>query len=162
MGHRKLETPLKADNYISNGISNSRVKQKRTKAMYVRFYWVQDRVKQGHFNIFWKLGTLCRSYRLCFWKGCVILALVEAVKVDQILEGKTKARLLGQTHTGLKTGILKTTVQLNSFANKYLDQNKRARHTSPIILIISRLAWKWLYPSLSVSSFQSPKTFISS
>ena len=36
---------------------NSTLQQKRSKAMDMRFYWVQDRIKQKHFKVFWKLGT---------------------------------------------------------------------------------------------------------
>ena len=25
--------------------------------MYMRFYWVQDRIIEGHYKVFWKLGA---------------------------------------------------------------------------------------------------------
>ena len=52
IGYNKLATSMQADISIVNGITNSRVKKKITKATEMRFYWVQDRVKHGHLNIF--------------------------------------------------------------------------------------------------------------
>ena len=48
---------MQTDNYPSNGIANNTVCQKLSKAMYMRFYWIQDRIKKDHFNVFWKQGT---------------------------------------------------------------------------------------------------------
>ena len=36
---------------------NSTMQQKRSKAMGMRFYWVQYRIKQKHFKVFWKPDT---------------------------------------------------------------------------------------------------------
>jgi hypothetical protein len=35
---------------------NGTIKQKRTKAMDMRFYWIKYRVKQGQFNVYWGPG----------------------------------------------------------------------------------------------------------
>ena len=56
MGHTQPPTPLKTDNNTANGIINNTMKQKRSKAIDVRFYWVRDRVKQGQFFVFWDSG----------------------------------------------------------------------------------------------------------
>ena len=53
MGHPQPATPVQTDNACANGIANDSVKQKRSRAMDMRFYWVKDRVKQDHFFIFW-------------------------------------------------------------------------------------------------------------
>ena len=50
-------TPVQIDNSTTEGIMNSTMQQKRSKAMDMRFYWVQDRIKQKHFKVFWKPGT---------------------------------------------------------------------------------------------------------
>jgi hypothetical protein len=51
-----------ADRYsTASGIANDTVKQKRSKAMDVRFYWVRDRARQGQFHIFWKKGSLNKA-----------------------------------------------------------------------------------------------------
>ena len=37
------------------------MKQKRSKAIDMRFYWIRDRVRQGQFRIFWRKGTMNRA-----------------------------------------------------------------------------------------------------
>ena len=37
---------------------NKTIKQKQSKAMDKRFYWLQDRVKQGEFRVFWAPGKV--------------------------------------------------------------------------------------------------------
>ena len=56
MGYKQPATPLKTDNSTANGIINNTMKQKRSKAIDVRFYWLRDRVKQGQFKVFWDSG----------------------------------------------------------------------------------------------------------
>ena len=56
MGFPQPATPLKTDNSTANGILNNTMKQKRSKAMDVRFYWLRDRAQQGQFYIFWDSG----------------------------------------------------------------------------------------------------------
>ena len=45
-----------ASNSRGSGIANDEVKQRRSKAMDMRFYWVRDRVRQGQFLIYWSRG----------------------------------------------------------------------------------------------------------
>jgi len=40
------------------GIANETVKQRRSKAMDMRFYWIRDRIKQGQFTVLWRKGSL--------------------------------------------------------------------------------------------------------
>jgi hypothetical protein len=56
MGYSQPATPLKTDNSTASGILNNTMKQKRSKAIDVRFYWLRDRVKQGQFFVFWDSG----------------------------------------------------------------------------------------------------------
>jgi hypothetical protein len=56
LGHPQLPTPMETDNTTATGYSNGTVKQKRIKAMDMRFYWIKDRVKQGQFNVYWGPG----------------------------------------------------------------------------------------------------------
>ena len=56
MGFPQPATPLKTDNNTANGILNNTMKQKRSKAIDVRFYWLRDRAHQGQFYIFWDSG----------------------------------------------------------------------------------------------------------
>ena len=50
-------TPIQVDNSTAVGIANQSIKQKMSKAMDMRFYWVIDRIKQGQFIVYWKPGT---------------------------------------------------------------------------------------------------------
>jgi hypothetical protein len=56
LGHPQLPTPMETDNTTATGYSNGTIKQKRTKSMDMRFYWIKDRVKQGQFNVYWGPG----------------------------------------------------------------------------------------------------------
>lgn len=57
LGHPQGPTPMATDNSTASGIANDTVKQRRSKAMDMRFYWVRDRVRQGHFLIYWSKGS---------------------------------------------------------------------------------------------------------
>ena len=56
LGHPQKPTPINTDNATAQGIVNDTMKQKRSKAMDMRFYWVRDRVQQKQFNIRWQPG----------------------------------------------------------------------------------------------------------
>jgi hypothetical protein len=43
---------METNNTTVTRYSNGTKKQKRTKAMDMRFYWIKDRVKQGQFNVY--------------------------------------------------------------------------------------------------------------
>jgi hypothetical protein len=49
------------DNSTASGIANNSVKQKRSKAMDMRFYWIRDRVRQCQFIIYWRRGITNRA-----------------------------------------------------------------------------------------------------
>jgi hypothetical protein len=63
LGHPQPPTPMETDSTTATGYSNGTIKKERTKAMYMRFYWIEDRVKQGQFNVYWGPG-LPKSGRL--------------------------------------------------------------------------------------------------
>ena len=50
-------TPIQTANAVADGIANDTVKQRRSKAMDMRFYWIRDRVRQGQFRVHWKAGS---------------------------------------------------------------------------------------------------------
>jgi hypothetical protein len=56
LGHPQPATPIQTDNECAMGIANDTVRQKRSKAIDMRFYWVRDRVRQGQFIVHWKRG----------------------------------------------------------------------------------------------------------
>ena len=57
LGHPQSATPIQTDNACAAGIVNSTVKQRRSKAIDMRFYWVRDRVEKGEFIVYWKRGA---------------------------------------------------------------------------------------------------------
>jgi hypothetical protein len=62
LGHPQPPTPLETDNTTATGYSSGTIKQKRTKEMDMRFYWIKDRVKQGQFNVYWGPGYQNLAY----------------------------------------------------------------------------------------------------
>jgi Reverse transcriptase (RNA-dependent DNA polymerase) len=58
LGHPQPPTPIQTDNSTADGILNSTVKQKRSKAIDMRFYWLRDRIEQKQFQVHWQPGSL--------------------------------------------------------------------------------------------------------
>jgi hypothetical protein len=56
LGHPQPPTPMQTDNTTAIGIANDTVKQRRSKAIDMRFYWIRNRVRQGQFHIYWRPG----------------------------------------------------------------------------------------------------------
>eukprot|EP00957_Ditylum_brightwellii_P078658 5980691-Ditylum_brightwellii.AAC.1 len=54
MGHPQLPAIVITNNSTAEGIINDRVKQRRTLTMDVCFYWIRDRIRQGHYLVKWK------------------------------------------------------------------------------------------------------------
>ena len=54
MGHLQPPTPVEMDNAAANIIVNGTAKQKSSLAIDMRLYWVIDRIRQNHFQIFWE------------------------------------------------------------------------------------------------------------
>ena len=61
MGHPQPPTPIVTDNSTAAGIANDTIKQKRSKAIDMRFYWIRDRVHQKQFTILWRKGALNKA-----------------------------------------------------------------------------------------------------
>jgi hypothetical protein len=66
LGHNHPPTPMETDNTTAIGYINGTIKQKSTKVMTMRFYWIKDRVKQGQFQIYW--GPGCQNLADYFTK----------------------------------------------------------------------------------------------
>jgi hypothetical protein len=47
---------MRTDNNTAEGIMDGTTKQNRCKAIDMRFYWLEDRVEQGQFRIYWEPG----------------------------------------------------------------------------------------------------------
>jgi hypothetical protein len=56
LGHTQPPTPLRTDNSTAYGIVNETIKQKRSKAMDMRYHWLTDKVRQKQFDVYWRSG----------------------------------------------------------------------------------------------------------
>jgi hypothetical protein len=56
LGHPQPATPMQVDNTTAEGFSNGTMKQKRSKAMDMRWHWLQDRTRQGQFLVYYRPG----------------------------------------------------------------------------------------------------------
>ena len=61
MGHTQPPTPVQVYNSTALGIATGTIKQRKSKAMDMRFYWIRDRRNQYQFNIYWKPGSTNRG-----------------------------------------------------------------------------------------------------
>ena len=57
LGFLQSPTPIKIDNSSEEGIVTATVIQKRSKAMDMRFYWMEEMVKQRDLFVYWKPGS---------------------------------------------------------------------------------------------------------
>ena len=57
MGHPQPPTPTEVDNETATGFLERTIKQKRSKAIDMGFYWVRDRVNHNQFMIYWIPGA---------------------------------------------------------------------------------------------------------
>ena len=57
LGHPQPPTPIQTDNATANGFANDNIKQRHSRAIDMRFYWVKDRARQKQFVIHWKPGS---------------------------------------------------------------------------------------------------------
>ena len=57
MSWPQTPTPTQVDKPTAVEIANKSIKQKVSKAMDMRFYWVIDRIKQGQFRVYWQPGS---------------------------------------------------------------------------------------------------------
>ena len=54
MGWKQVPTAIQVDNYTAIGIATMYLRQKKSKATDMRFYWINDTIKQGQFWVFWR------------------------------------------------------------------------------------------------------------
>jgi hypothetical protein len=54
LGHKQPATPLRRYNSTTFGILKETIKQKRSKAMDMRYHWLTDRVPQKQFDVYWR------------------------------------------------------------------------------------------------------------
>jgi hypothetical protein len=56
LGHTQPPTPLRKDKSTAFGILNETIKQKRSKAMDIRYHWLTNREHQKQFDVYWRPG----------------------------------------------------------------------------------------------------------
>jgi hypothetical protein len=56
MGHPHPQTPIQTDISMAEGVINNNIQPKRTKAMDMRFHWLQDHEAQAQLRIYWQPG----------------------------------------------------------------------------------------------------------
>ena len=56
MGHHQPPTPVVTDSATSDGFVNDNIRQRKSRAIDMRFYWVRDRVRQGHYIVYRERG----------------------------------------------------------------------------------------------------------
>ena len=56
IGHSQPATPIQVENSTADGFANDTIKQKLSKAIDMRFYWILDHTSQGQFLIYWQPG----------------------------------------------------------------------------------------------------------
>ena len=61
IGHPQPPTPIQTDNSTAAGLANDTVKQKRSKAMEMRYFWIADKVDAKIFNVYWNMGKTNRA-----------------------------------------------------------------------------------------------------
>ena len=57
LGYPQDTTTIMCDNSCAVGIANNDVKQKRSKAIDMRYHWIRDQVQQGKFKVTWEKGS---------------------------------------------------------------------------------------------------------
>ena len=56
LGHPQLPTNIRYDNTAAGNLANRTAKKKRSKAIGMRYHWIQDRIAQSQFTIHWAPG----------------------------------------------------------------------------------------------------------
>ena len=54
LGHPQPANPIQVDNSTADGFANDTIKQKLSKSINMRFYWICDCTSQGQFLIYWQ------------------------------------------------------------------------------------------------------------
>jgi hypothetical protein len=58
LSHPQPATVIVTDNSTASSIAKDTIKQRRSKAIDMRYYWICDRVHQKQFNVLWRKGEL--------------------------------------------------------------------------------------------------------
>lgn len=90
MRHPLSVTTIKVDNQCAVGILTDIVKQRRAKAMDMRFFWVKNKIRQNKFLIYWRAGkgnrddNFTKHYAPSYHKVIRSMYLLSAVSGNDI------------------------------------------------------------------------------
>jgi hypothetical protein len=138
LGHKQAATPLRNENSTAYRILNETIKQKRSKSMDMKYYWLQDRVRQKQFGVYWRpgkdnLGDYHTKHHQAQHNQDMRPILLHQAKSLNVLRGCVKLphpqlRQLTETHTFQRT--LRTNQVRCALARAYtvILQNMPLRH----------------------------------
>jgi hypothetical protein len=107
-GRIQPPTPLRTDDSTAFGILNEKIKQKKSKAMDMRYHWLTNRVRQKQFDVYWRPGreNICdyhtKHHSAQHHKDMRGLILHQANSL-QVLRGCVKLLPLPQPHLRTRT-----------------------------------------------------------
>jgi hypothetical protein len=141
LDHPQPATPIRTDNSTADRMMNNKtVKLKQSKSMDMRFYWLQDRVEQGQFRIFWAPGKI----NLADYQSKVQPASVhKAVQpIYRYVKGKSPTTLQGcdKILESLASGT-------NTVTSRYLNTTGSCNQVSHTTSQINQLVYNIAYPT---------------
>jgi hypothetical protein len=107
-GHIQPPTPLGTDNSNVFGILNKTIKQKRSKAMDMRYHWLANRVRQKRFDVYWrpgreKLGDYHKKPHSAQHHRDIRELILHQANILQVLRGFAKLHPLPQPQLHART-----------------------------------------------------------
>jgi hypothetical protein len=108
LGHIQPPTPLRTDNSTAFGILNETIKQKRSKAMDMRYHWLTDRVRKKKFDVYWRpgrenLGDYHTKHHSAQHHKDIRGLILHQANSLQVLQGCVKLRPLPQPQRRART-----------------------------------------------------------
>jgi hypothetical protein len=108
LGHIQPPTPLRTDNSTAFGILNETIKQKRSKAVDMRYHWLTDMVRQKQFDVYWcpgckNLGDYHTKHRSAQHHKDMRGLILHQAHSLQVLRGCVKLRPLPQPQLRART-----------------------------------------------------------
>jgi hypothetical protein len=108
LGHIQHATPLRTDNSTAFGILNETIKQKRSKAMDMRYHWLTDRSCQKQFDVYWRpwrenIGDYHTKHHSAEHNKDMRGFILNQAKILQVLRGCFKLLPLPQPHPRMRT-----------------------------------------------------------
>jgi hypothetical protein len=146
-GHIKPPTPLRTDNSTAFGILNETFKQKRSKAMDMRYHCLIDRVRQKQFDVYWRpgrenLGNYHTKHHSAQHHKDMRGLILHQANIIQVLRGCVKLRPIPQPQLRVCTYAhtypsAQRATQLRSVLACVLCLKAEPKYYCPITLVIT-------------------------